>query len=178
MNVMSFLWRLVFRYRPWLYSSIILERIVFYAGQILIGLILQSLFNQLTGQRLPGNNIWMLLALYFLIVLFATMVSFIVVQATTQFSFAIMALLQRNIMQHILEQPGAKAITVPPGDAINRLSDDTMALNPMSAGIRNTIPLILFAIAAFIVLLRVRVPITLLVFLPVVCIVGVAQVLS
>jgi len=173
MNVMSFLWRLLFRYRPWLYSSIILERIVFYAGQLLIGLILQSLFNQLSGQRFPGNGLWTLIALYFLIVLFTTGVSFIVVQATTRFSFAIMALLQRNIVQRILEQPGARAVAIPPGDAINRLSDDTMALNPMSAGIRNTIPLILFAIAAFVVLLRVSVQITLLVFLPVVGIVGI-----
>ncbi|HLX39893.1 MAG TPA: ABC transporter ATP-binding protein, partial [Ktedonobacteraceae bacterium] len=109
------------------------------------------------------------------VALVRAIISYTGLQAYVALSFTIVASLQRNLLQHILRRPGAKAIPTSPGEVLNRFRDDPAIVMSMLENISDAVALLLFAVTAFIILLRVNMMITLLVFLPLTCVVVVAQ---
>jgi len=85
------------------------------------------------------------------------------------------SLLRRNMLERILEHPGAQAVPGSVGTVINNFQNDTENVAIMFGWIYAAIGLFLFSLAALIMLLRVNVQITLLVFVPLVCVVVIAQ---
>ena len=84
-------------------------------------------------------------------------------------------MLQHNLLQGILSKPGARAIPVTPGEAISNFRDDTQIIRTMLAIIVNAVALAVFVISAFVILLHVSVQLTLLVFVPLTCVIAIAQ---
>jgi ATP-binding cassette subfamily B protein len=174
MKTTTFLWRLI-RFRPWVYFYIVFYSTAFFMGRLVFGLIMQTMFNILPNQPHLSLEIWLLVLLQAVVALVRAIISYTGMQAVVAASFTITASLQRNLLQHILRRPGAKAIPTSPGDALNRFRDDPAILVNMLENIADAIALLLFAIVAFVILLRVNVEITLLVFFPLTCVVIVAQ---
>ncbi|HLJ35591.1 MAG TPA: ABC transporter ATP-binding protein [Ktedonobacteraceae bacterium] len=174
MKTTTFLWRLI-RFRPWVYCYVVFYSTAFFMGRLVFGLITQALFNILPTQPHLSLEIWVLILLQVIAALVRAVISYTGLQAYVASSFTIVASLQRNLLQHILRRPGAKAIPTSPGDVLNRFRDDPAILMNMLEYIADAIALLLFAITAFIILLRVNVEITLLVFFPLTCVVVVAQ---
>lgn len=174
MNVARLLWRLMC-YQPLSYATISLVLIFCYIERIMFGLSLQAFFNALPAHK----GLDAALALNFLPWLIAIVVRLMVVyigtRGSVRYEFMAVGLLRRNLLQRIFERPGARAVPDSTGDALNRLRDDTQMVIAMLGVIGETFALFLYTIVVFVILLRVNVLITLLVFIPLGCVVVVVQ---
>jgi ATP-binding cassette subfamily B protein len=84
------------------------------------------------------------------------------------FMFQGAALLQTNMLARLLELPGARALEVPPGEAVSRFRDDVDEATGFPMGVNDLIAFTLYAAVALVVLLAINWRITLAVFLPLV----------
>jgi ATP-binding cassette subfamily B protein len=175
MKVYTMLWRLM-RYRPWLYAVALLYGLAFYIGaRLAFGLITQAFFNALGRQSHISMYIWALIILLVLAALGRAIMTWFSARAIVIYIFSIRALLHHNILKRILERPGARAVPGSPGEAISSLRDDTEIINTIFGTIMYAFALSAFFIVSFVILLRINVEITLLVFGPLLCVVIIAQ---
>jgi ATP-binding cassette subfamily B protein len=180
MKVYQVLWRLI-RYKPWQYLAILLEPIIFFiVGRLTFGLILQATFNlldtqtRLKQQELTGN-FWLLVGLLLLAAFIRCSYTLLIARMLAFFTFSVRSLLQHNLFLRILERPGAQSLPISPGEAITYFREDTESISGLTLATADRIGLIIFAICAFVILCRVNVQITLTVFVPLTCIVLIAQ---
>lgn len=121
-------WRYIFhlaRYKLWLYlASGFFASIMFYAIPLIPALIVRQLLDGLTGNAPLAVDIWGLVTLFimvwfgrFLFVLFAIL-------AEDSLHNVINTLLRRNLLNFVLQQPGARALPHSPGEAISRFRED------------------------------------------------------
>ncbi|GCE15210.1 ABC transporter ATP-binding protein [Tengunoibacter tsumagoiensis] len=174
MRNVRFLWRLVC-YRPVSAVCRPLIMLVCYGERIVFGLMIQAFFNMLPQHTQVTPALFML----FLPWLVAIAIRLIVVNfgtsGTIRFDFSTQALLQHNLFKHILERPGAQALLDSLGNTISSFRDDTAIVVDLLGHLGETCALIVYTSVVFIILLRVNVLITLLVFLPLCCIVVLAR---
>ncbi|HYP19903.1 MAG TPA: ABC transporter ATP-binding protein [Chloroflexia bacterium] len=168
----------LWRFRPWLLLANALIGAVFAIAPIVMGLVVQAIFNSLTGDAPVSLGIWELVALLVLAAFANYALSYFRIFADIAIEFSTGSLLRKNMFEHILRLPGAQAIPDSPGEAISRFRDD-------SGEIMGTIwwPMILlgevlFAVGAFVVLAGISLPITLIVFLPLLVVVAAANMAS
>jgi len=118
-----FNWRLM-TYRPGSFSVHSLFHMLFFAAQVVPGLIVKGVFDTLTGAAPATVNLWALIALYISAELGRLSLSFADIWTGTTFRYTVGALLRRNLFASILRRPGAKTLPVSSGDAVNRFDDD------------------------------------------------------
>ena len=161
-----FVWRLI-RYRPgiWLASSygIIMAA---YLVPLLPGLIIRAFFDAITGAAPAGLGVWELSAL---------MLAVGVAQAAHGASTGVFekgvnlihaALVQRNLLERILELPAARAVPQSPGEAVSRFRDDAAAVTRFVAWVADPIGQAIMVALTVVVLGRIDPLLTLAVFLP------------
>lgn len=176
MKTYRLLWRLVL-YRPWVFLVSALVTLMFFLTRIVFGYTIQGVFNVLAAQNRQLTPLfWELTAL--------TVIAALARYLSTLFGagivrplnfFLVQSLLRRNLLERILELPGAKALPDAAGEAINRFRDDAENIVDMFGWLYAALGLALFSVVAFIILLLVNVEITLLVFVPLACVVALAQ---
>jgi ATP-binding cassette subfamily B protein len=179
MKTYQFMWHLM-RYRSWSYLGSLLGAIGFFVvGRLTFGLILQAFFNTLATLSHSTTRInmlpWLLLGGLVLAALLRALIQFVSLAPTYTCIIATKALLQRNLLRYILQRPGARAIPGSAGEAINYFRDDVDVIDLLFGYLAEMIGLVLFMIPAAIILLRIDRLITLLVFVPLLCVVAVAQ---
>jgi ATP-binding cassette, subfamily B, bacterial len=176
MKTFQFLWRMM-RYRPWLYLLDCILWTGIHLSPLVPGLIAQQFFNTLATSR--SNQLsfgtWLLIALVIMTALARIMLIFGGALADNLHRFTMSALLRRNLLERILERPGARAVPDSPGEAISRFRDDADLVEDAISWTLDTIGTALFAITALVILLRINATITLLVFIPLVCVVAVVR---
>ena len=170
-----FLWRMA-TYRPWIYFADDVLWTAVYCARLLPGLVAKAAFDTLqSGTAEPSTILW----------LAAAFVGAGIAEAVAQaagmtvdvfFRFSVSAVLQRNMLAEILRRPGARALDRTPGEALSVFRDDVQHAEDGSDWTVDMTSLAVFAVAAFAILLSVNATITIFVFLPLVAIVGVAQV--
>jgi ATP-binding cassette subfamily B protein len=168
------LWRIV-RYQPWVFLLSTLFTAIFFLSRVIFGYIIQTFFNILPTSRQLSPILWEVIAL-----LIATAAARFIVTLgggiIRPLSFFItQSLLRRNMLERILERPGTQAAPGSAGAIINCFQNDTENVANMFGWIYAAIGLFLFSLVALIMLLRVNAQITLLVFIPLVCVVVIAQ---
>ncbi len=174
MKTYQLLWRIV-RYQPCVFLLSALFTAIFFFSRVIFGYIIQTFFNILPTSRHLNPMLWQVIALLvstaavrYLIMLGGGLVrplSFFITQS----------LLRRNMLERILERPGAQALSDAPGAVINSFQNDTENVANMFGWTYAAIGLCLFSLGALYMLLRVNVAITLLVFVPLICVVVIAQ---
>jgi len=169
------LWRLV-RFRPWLYLCNLLLWTAIHVSPIIPGILTQQIFNDFTHAAGAGREIWDLIA--WLVGFTLGRMALIAVGGFVAIvnSFSINALLRRNLLEHILRRPGARAIPGTTGEAITRFRED---VEQLATAVDNTLDLIgsaVFAVIAVLILARVSSEITLFVFLPLAVVIAAAQI--
>ncbi len=177
MKAFQHIWRLI-RYRPLLYIVNGVLWTFIHVAPLVPGLIAQGFFNALPQAKGLNSTLWTLIVLLVATALARSILIFAGGWADAVHRFSMSALLRRNVLERILERPGARAVPGSPGEAINRLRDDS---DQAEDAISWTLDLIgegLFATIAVIILLRINLLITLLVFLPLAGVVALAQALS
>ncbi|HEX6482665.1 MAG TPA: ABC transporter ATP-binding protein [Ktedonobacteraceae bacterium] len=174
MKTYQFLWQII-RYRPWLFLAAGLNTALFFLARVIFGFVIQGFFNILPTSRHLSFALWALIALLLTTAIARFFLSLHGGIVRPLHFFIVNAILHRNLLAAILAQPGARAIADSPGEVINRFRDDAENVAVMFGWLYAAVGLALFSLAALIILLHVSVQITLLVFIPLGCIVAIAQ---
>jgi ATP-binding cassette subfamily B protein/ATP-binding cassette subfamily C protein len=176
------LWRLIW-YQPNLFLLDTLLWIVNMGLQPVPGVITREFFDTLTGNAQLGWSPWALLALMGGISLGELTVLFAAQFTKSQLRFTLSSLMRRNLLAHLLAQPGARPLaevgapdkTISTGEAMSYFRDDVRQVEDSIAMISVILGLGLTTIASIALMLSVSVYMTLLVLLPLVGIVIVVQ---
>jgi len=163
------------RYAPWIYLLHAALWSAIHLSPLLPGLIARAFFDSLTGQahlRLGTTGLIMLLvaigvgrAALWLAGGYAEIVC----------RFTMSGLLRRNLLRHVLDRPGAQALPFSVGETISRFRDDAHEGEDNLDWANDILGTGLFAIVAFVVLLRIDARMTLVAFLPMLVVVVVAR---
>lgn len=171
----QYIWQLI-RFRPWHYLALgVLETLFFGVFPQIVGWITYTFFNTLTGQAQTGLSVWALVALLgaTAIARVAAIFADVVVYFTFQYTLA--ALLRKNLFEHILKRPGARAVPGSPGEAISRFRGDVDEISNFMAESLILLGFGFFALVAVVVMMNINARITLIVFFPLSIVVLVAN---
>lgn len=164
-RVWPFNWRLI-TYRPWPYAVYCFFHMAFFILQVLPGLIEKSVFDTLSGAAPATISLWDLIALYISTELVRLSTSFGEIWAYYTFRYTTGALLSFNLFASVLRRPGAKTFPVAAGDAINRFQNDIAETSDFPMWVPDIIGQTIAALIAIIIMARINLTITLVVFLP------------
>ncbi len=119
-----YIWSLI-RFRPGIYLlSGLFASVMFYVFPLVPGLIVQQVFNAITGNAPAGLGLWTLIALLVGASLVRVSALFAATAAEMTLHNTTAALLRRNVFDHILHRPGARSLPASAGEAISRFRDD------------------------------------------------------
>jgi ATP-binding cassette subfamily B protein len=177
MKTFQFMWQMI-RYRPWLYLIDCIFWTLMHLSPLIPGLIALAFFNTLSANSHLSFTLWGLIALLIMTALARAMVLLCGALADILHRFTMSALLRRNMLERILERPGARAVPYSPGEAISRFRDDAELAEDAISWTLDTIGEGIFAITAVAILLTISPKITLLVFFPLVGVVAIVQAAS
>jgi len=139
------------------------------------GLIGQRFFDALSGNaRITGGTTGLVTALAAIAVAEAVLVLGAGYAEITM-RFTMSGLLRRNLLRHVLDRPGAAALSYPVGETISRFRDDAYIGEDTLDWTDEIIPQGLIALGALAILLRIDPVITLAVVMPLVIVVVLAQ---
>ncbi|MBT8198230.1 MAG: ABC transporter ATP-binding protein/permease [Acidimicrobiia bacterium] len=91
------------------------------------------------------------------------------------FMFRLQLVMKKNLFQRILEMPGAESVDEAQGEVITRFRDDVEHVSEATDFTVDVAGVIVFAVAATIILTRIDVTMTLLVFLPLLVVIALAE---
>jgi ATP-binding cassette, subfamily B, bacterial len=176
------LWHLI-QYAPKLYAIDSFLWILIMSLPAVPGLIIYEFFNTLTGSSQLGFSLWVLIVLLLVIAISEIIVQFAGRLTKGQHRFTISSLLQRNLLQHIFDCPGAEAIMVKdgsgrtrsPGEVISYFRDDISQIEDNVASISELIGLGVFTFGSVAILLSINIQFTLFVFAPLIGVVTIVQ---
>jgi ATP-binding cassette subfamily B protein len=162
----EYLWQLI-RFRPWHYLALgVLETLFFGVFPQMIGWITHAFFNTLTGDEPARMGVGGLIALLAATAIARVAAIFADIAVYFNFMYTIAALLRKNLFEHILKRPGARAVPGSPGEAISCFRGDVDEIARFMAESLILTGFGLFALVAVVVMLRINSRITLIVFLP------------
>ena len=163
------------RYRLWLYLLHAVSWGSFGLSFLLAGLLARAFLDTLTGQaHMPGGTTGLVVLLVVLavsrsaILLMGGFVEIIM-------RFTMSGLLRRNLLRHLLKRPGAHALPYSIGEAISRFRDDAYQAEDAIDWSDEITGQGLLAVGAFLLLLHIDARMTLIVILPLLIVVAVAQ---
>jgi ATP-binding cassette, subfamily B, bacterial len=166
LSILRAMWELA-RFTPWLYKGIVLTRIlIFTVAPQATALITRAFFDALTGQAPVGLDAYSLSALVAGIALARSVAIFGDIAMHFSFLFMAMTLLRKNLLERILDNPGARSIPGSSGEAISRFREDVEYIVNTQASFPFWIGYAAFAVVALVVMLQINVQITLAVFAP------------
>jgi ATP-binding cassette subfamily B protein len=173
-------WRYVLamvRFQPWLFAaSALMASTLYYVVPLLPGLIVREFFNAVTDE--PGANlgVWVLLAL--LAGVGAGRMGALILGAASETTLNqyTEALLRKNMLQRVLERPGARAVPVSPGEAVSRFRDDAQVASNFLSWTLDPIGQALVLVIGISFLFSIDATLTLGVFLPLVAVIAIARI--
>ena len=162
-----------FRWKFYLFNLLALVTVLL--GRLIPGLVLRDFFNILeaNGQATFG---------------LAALIAFLVVSAVTRmggfwgmtqfnrpFNLHVQSLLQKNMLGRVLSRPGADALTGSPGETISRFRGDVGELPFFALWMNDLTGNLIFAVVAIMIMLGINSQLTIIALLPLILIVGVAN---
>ncbi len=174
MSSFRFMWELI-RYRSGWYTLNTLAWTLIYLMPIIPGLITKAFFDSLTLDSAALVGTWGLIALLIGAALARCGIVFIGFITDVQFRFRMGMLLRRNLLEHILKRPGARSIPCSPGEALSYFRDDVDQTEEAVSWSVDVFGMLCFAAVSCIILIRIDAQMTLLVFLPLIVVVILAQ---
>src|SRR5260221_5560816 len=160
-----FNWQLV-RYRPWPYIVYSIFHMSFFIIQVIPGLIEKAVFDAITGADPVTVGLWKLIAMYISIELVRQAASFGEIWGDVTFRYTTGALLRFNLFASALRRPGALPLPVPVGDAISRYDHDVGETSDFPLWIPDMAGQTISSLIAVIIMARINLTITLVIFLP------------
>lgn len=173
MKTHQLLWAMI-RYRPGLYALNAIVWTLIHLSPLVPGLIIQRFFNVFEKGSSP-SLVWQLIALFVGAAVGRAVLFITGVLIDSVHRFLMSALLRRNILAAILEQPGAAALRHSTGDALSRMQEDAGYAENTISWTLDVIGWGLFAIVSVGILFSISPTITLMVFAPLVGVIAAAQ---
>jgi ATP-binding cassette subfamily B protein len=175
LSAWKLLWRLA-AYAPGMYITLGLMRmLIFGVAPQATSLITRAFYDRLTGDAPVALDPWTLSALIVGIALARTAVVFGDILIHFNFRFTVSALLRKNLLNRILDRPGARAVPGSPGEAISRFRGDVDEVVRILAELPFLAGFTLFTTIAITIMMRINSRITLIVFLPLAVVIVIAN---
>ena len=169
-------WALI-RYQPGVFALHSLFHILFIAAPVALGLIEKAIFDSLTESAPAALGIWALVALYVGVGLARLAGSFADIWGAVTFRGRIGGLLRHNMLAALLRRPGALPPPVTTGEAISRYRDDVAEVADFPTWLPEVAGGLVAFVLALAIMARINLLITLVIFVPLVAIVGLSRVL-
>ncbi len=170
----QFMWRLL-TYRPWLYIINLGSVLMIMAVLQIPGLVAQNFFNTLGAQGTAAINLPTVVALLVVEALFEMLGVYGIIRANVPLRFISHALLHKNLMRRILQQPGAKSLPESPGEAINRFKNDVNEMPEFLLWSNDLIGSIFYFVIAITIMVFINAQITLVAVVPMLSVVFLAN---
>lgn len=167
MSTGRYLWRLIAS-SPRAYLANILLWIGMELGLLLPGSLIKLFFDKLNGAAPVTLGIYAIAALFTAQAVARWAFSYAAFGGATYTARYFGGLLRRNLLARVLERPGAAALPETPGESLNRFRDDVDEAVTMTDWFLDLGGFFVFMAAALVVLLRISVPLTVVVLLPMV----------
>ena len=169
MRALPFMWRLLM-YRPKLYLLNVGGALMDQISWQLPAIGGKLFFDGLSKGGIAGLNIWTIAILFLLQPIGSTIGVFLIIRANVPMRYISQALLHRNMMQRLLQLPGAKAIPtdMPPGKVLSRFETDPADPIESVLWTNDTIASGVYSAISIAIMLSISVPITLLSVAPMV----------
>ncbi|MEM7031813.1 MAG: ABC transporter ATP-binding protein [Chloroflexota bacterium] len=169
MKTWQYLWQIIC-FRPWFFISLTCTRIFTFTITVQVtALITRAMFDHLTGENPVSIGVWGLSALLIGVAFARSLSVLFDFTAHNIWKFLSGTLIRKNLFEHILHRPGARAVPDSPGKAVSHFREDVDEVSNFTA---NVIPFAIahgaFGVIAVVTMLQINVPITLIVFLPII----------
>lgn len=164
------------RYAPGSFAVYGFFTFVLVAGEIIPGILVQGIFDRLTGHQAAGFTIAALVALFVAIEVARFATSFGHEWGYVTFVLTGGALLRRNILAAILNRPGAIPLPVSSGAAVNRFRDDVDETSDFPTWFPQEVGHWVGTAVAIVIMARIDRTITVFVFLPMAIALGAGRV--
>ncbi|GIO96852.1 HlyB/MsbA family ABC transporter [Paenibacillus lautus] len=175
MKTRHFFWRLIL-YRPGLYLINLLAWSLIHMAPLIPGLLTKAFFDHLEGTYTFPYGVWVIAVLLIGAALARIALIFGGFMTDVHFRFRISTLLRRNMLSHVMKEPGARAIPCSPGEAISNFRDDVDQAEEATSWSVDTLGLVGFVIVASWILISIDLQLTILVFVPLILVVTAAQI--
>ncbi|SMF85991.1 ATP-binding cassette, subfamily B [Paenibacillus uliginis N3/975] len=175
MKTRHFFWRLIM-YRPGLYLLNLLAWSLIHMAPLIPGLLTKAFFDHLEGTYTLSYGVWGIAALLVGAALGRIALIYGGFMTDVHFRFRVSALVRRNMLAHVLKEPGARAIPCSPGEAISNFRDDVEQAEEATSWSVDTLGLIGFVVVASWILISIDLQLTVLVFVPLILVVTAAQI--
>jgi ATP-binding cassette subfamily B protein len=142
---------------------------------LLPGLLARSFFDALTGAATIPSGTSGIVLLLVVLALGQAALWLIAGYVEIMFRFLVSALLRRNLLEHILDRPGALALPWSIGETISRFRDDVDVAEDSLDWTDEIIGQGIIALIAVAILITVNAGITLAIFVPLILVIVVAQ---
>ena len=173
-------WRVLGRllvYQPGLYALNMVLWTAFWLTPLLVGLVMRAIFDAITHGATVGTGLASVLALLLSVAAARIVINVWAVNAWATYFFSRAALLRSNLLQRILDRPGAKALPDSPGEAMSRFRDDVEELLRLVEMTVDGVGIVLAGIIGAAIMFRINPVITKAVLVPLVVIIGVVATL-
>ena len=174
LNISQMVWRLI-TFKPWLSLKFLGIWLVIHIMEIVPRLTLKSFFDTITGDQpfrfgVLGIIIVVLISRAFHILSIGTGAVFC---ARTRFTVA--GLLRRNLLSHILHQPGAQAVPGSTGEVLNIIRDDVGEIDSVVGWLADQIAVLTYTLIALVIMIRIDARIALLELLPLIAVILISR---
>ena len=140
------------------------------------GLLTKAFFDHLEGTYAFPYGVWAIAVFAHWRALARIALIFGGFMTDVHFRFRISTLLRRNMLSHVMKEPGARAIPCSPGEAISNFRDDVDQAEEATSWSVDTLGLVGFVIVASWILISIDLRLTILVFVPLILVVTAAQI--
>lgn len=170
----KYVWGII-RSQPAGYFGLTASRSVMMLAWLVPGLVMREFFNLVTRSGQAHFDLWGLVAVLVASGFAQSLGMFGRFYLGASFTRKTQALLQSNMLENILQRPGANALSESAGDAVSRFRDDTEGVPYLALFISDLISSGLFSIIALAILLTVSPLILVASILPMALIVIIAR---
>ncbi|HEX2186971.1 MAG TPA: ABC transporter ATP-binding protein, partial [Chloroflexota bacterium] len=169
-RALGLMWRLArFSFALYLVSGLLVVAVA-YVIPLVPGLIVRQILDTLTGQAPAGWSVQSLLVLLMVVPVVRLLTGLAANVAEPSLHVVAGTLLRRNVLERILEQPGARALPASSGEAVSRFRNDVSEITAFLGWTLDPLGQLLVFLIALAVLLPIDAAMTLLVFLPLVAV--------
>ncbi|HEX2911358.1 MAG TPA: ABC transporter ATP-binding protein [Chloroflexia bacterium] len=177
MKTSTFMFRLL-RWHPWFFLLNFVIWTTIHSSMVVLGLIYKAFFDTLSDSTQVGANLWTIFAL--LVGVESARMGLFYVGDFIWHSFwlSIQAFLRKNLLEGLLNLPGARALHDSPGEAVNRFRDDVDEIIHYIETLVDGGGMLLFAIIAIAVMFSINPFVTVAVFGPLLLMLALARLMS
>ncbi len=162
-------WRAIaqmIRFRPWHWIANMLSVLVLTAGFMLPGMLIREFFRLVADDPSARFGLWGLVGLLFVSEVVGVGGIFGAVLTNVPFFVHTLTLLRRNMLRHILKQPGAAALPDSPGEAISRFRGDTFEIPLFALWLNDFTSMLIAGVLSMAMMISISSRITLFAVLP------------